>query len=171
MHSTRFNRPVIFTRHALQRMALRSITALELLDVVDTGDTRFKDETHLWAYKQLAGRTDNLICAYHFDYNPTPLIPVAGSAANVEAVIGGGTNQVRRGFGFRGNDVVDTTIVPPRPRLYGLVGAEMIEEAWKERQGAGYNLKAFHEAFLAQGTAPVKYIRQALLPQGKNDER
>ncbi len=63
MHSTRFNRPVIFTRHALQRMALRSITALELLDVVDTGDTRFKDETHLWAYKQLAGRTDNLICA------------------------------------------------------------------------------------------------------------
>ena len=25
--------------------------------------TRFKDETHLWAYKHLAGRTDNLICA------------------------------------------------------------------------------------------------------------
>jgi len=29
---------------------------------------------------------------------------------------------------------VDTSLVPPRPRLYGLVGAEMIEEAWKERQ-------------------------------------
>ena len=28
---------------------------------------------------------------------------------------------------------VDTSLVPPRPRLYGLVGGEMIEEAWKER--------------------------------------
>jgi hypothetical protein len=31
--------------------------------VIDTGDTRYKDETHLWAYKHLANRTDNLICA------------------------------------------------------------------------------------------------------------
>jgi succinate dehydrogenase / fumarate reductase flavoprotein subunit len=30
---------------------------------------------------------------------------------------------------------VDTTLIPPRPRLYGLVGAEVIEEVWKERQG------------------------------------
>ena len=29
---------------------------------------------------------------------------------------------------------VDTSLIPPRPRLYGLVGAEMIEEVWKERQ-------------------------------------
>jgi succinate dehydrogenase / fumarate reductase, flavoprotein subunit len=29
---------------------------------------------------------------------------------------------------------VDTSIIPPRPRLYGLVGAEIIEEAWKARQ-------------------------------------
>ncbi|MCA9229130.1 MAG: succinate dehydrogenase flavoprotein subunit [Planctomycetales bacterium] len=29
---------------------------------------------------------------------------------------------------------VDTTLVPPRPRLYGLVGGEAIEQAWKERQ-------------------------------------
>ncbi|MBA3482128.1 MAG: succinate dehydrogenase flavoprotein subunit [Pirellulales bacterium] len=28
---------------------------------------------------------------------------------------------------------VDTTLIPPRPRLYGLVGAEVIEEVWKER--------------------------------------
>ncbi len=28
---------------------------------------------------------------------------------------------------------VDTSIVPPRPRLYGLVGAEIIEQVWKER--------------------------------------
>lgn len=29
---------------------------------------------------------------------------------------------------------VDTSLVPPRPRLYGLVGAEVIEEVWGERQ-------------------------------------
>jgi succinate dehydrogenase / fumarate reductase flavoprotein subunit len=30
---------------------------------------------------------------------------------------------------------VDVSLIPPRPRLYGLVGAEVIEEVWKERQG------------------------------------
>jgi succinate dehydrogenase / fumarate reductase flavoprotein subunit len=28
---------------------------------------------------------------------------------------------------------VDTSLIPPRPRLYGLVGAEIIEKAWKSR--------------------------------------
>jgi succinate dehydrogenase / fumarate reductase flavoprotein subunit len=28
---------------------------------------------------------------------------------------------------------VDTSLIPPRPRLYGLVGAEIIEEVWKQR--------------------------------------
>ena len=32
---------------------------------------------------------------------------------------------------------VDTSLIPPRPRLYGLVGAELIEEVWKERQAPG----------------------------------
>jgi hypothetical protein len=31
--------------------------------VIDTGETKYKDETHLWAYKHLDNRTDNLICA------------------------------------------------------------------------------------------------------------
>jgi succinate dehydrogenase / fumarate reductase, flavoprotein subunit len=30
---------------------------------------------------------------------------------------------------------VDTSLLPPRPRLYGLVGAEVIEEEWKRRAG------------------------------------
>ncbi|OYU10401.1 MAG: DUF4258 domain-containing protein [Comamonadaceae bacterium PBBC1] len=30
---------------------------------IHTGETRFKDPTHLWAYKNLPGRTDNLVCA------------------------------------------------------------------------------------------------------------
>ena len=31
---------------------------------------------------------------------------------------------------------VDTSLIPPRPRLYGLAGAEVIEEVWKARQVA-----------------------------------
>jgi len=54
---------VILTRHAAQRMAERDITKAQLMLVIDTGDVRFKDDTHLWAYKHLAGRSDNLICA------------------------------------------------------------------------------------------------------------
>lgn len=43
---------------------------------------------------------------------------------------------------IKGNDVevtyedVDTSVVPPRPRLYGLVGADEIEKVWKERAAA-----------------------------------
>jgi succinate dehydrogenase / fumarate reductase flavoprotein subunit len=31
---------------------------------------------------------------------------------------------------------VDASLIPPRPRLYGLVGADEIEKVWKERQAA-----------------------------------
>lgn len=63
MFSARFQKPVVLTRHAQLRMAQRSISMQELLLVVDTGDTRSKDDTHLWAFKSLPDRTDNLICA------------------------------------------------------------------------------------------------------------
>ena len=33
------------------------------MSVIDTGDTRYKDETHLWAFKHFASRDDNLVCA------------------------------------------------------------------------------------------------------------
>ncbi len=63
MFSVRFKKPVVLTHHAILRMKQRSISLDELLLVVDTGDMRFKDDTHLWAYKQVPGRTDNLVCA------------------------------------------------------------------------------------------------------------
>lgn len=31
---------------------------------------------------------------------------------------------------------VDTSLIPPRPRLYGLVGGEIIEQVWNEREAA-----------------------------------
>ncbi len=63
MFSVRFQRLVVLTQHAKVRMGQRSISMDELLVVIDTGDTRFKDDTHLWAFKNLPGRTDNLVCA------------------------------------------------------------------------------------------------------------
>lgn len=42
-----------------------------------------------------------------------------------------GSNQPRLSY-----EEVDTSLIPPRPRLYGLVGAEVIEEVWNERAKA-----------------------------------
>lgn len=63
MYSIRFARPVIITQHARTRMAERNISETLLLGVIDTGDTRYRDETHLWAYKSFPDRADNLLCA------------------------------------------------------------------------------------------------------------
>ena len=41
----------------------------------------------------------------------------------------------RRAAGIRYEDV-DTSLMPPRPRLYGVAGAKLIEQVWKERQAS-----------------------------------
>lgn len=63
MNSTRFQRSVILTRHAEQRMSERGISDAMLLEVIDTGDTRYADATHLWAFKDFPARDDNCLCA------------------------------------------------------------------------------------------------------------
>jgi hypothetical protein len=63
MFSVRFNKAVVITQHAQLRMQQRAISVAELQDVIDHGDTRFKDETHLWVFMNLSGRSDNLVCA------------------------------------------------------------------------------------------------------------
>jgi hypothetical protein len=63
MFSTRFNKTIVITRHAQLRMIQGSIGVDELLDVIDNGNTRFKDVAHLWVYKHLPTRSDNLVCA------------------------------------------------------------------------------------------------------------
>ena len=35
---------------------------LNASEAIDHGDTRFKDETHLWVFMDLPGRFDNLVC-------------------------------------------------------------------------------------------------------------
>lgn len=63
MFSQRFSREIVITRHAEARMQERNITHATLLEVIDTGETRYSDATHLWAFKHFAGRHDNLLCA------------------------------------------------------------------------------------------------------------
>lgn len=63
MYSARFNLPVVITLHAEKRMLERSISREMLIDIIDTGTTKYRDETHLWVYKHYQDRSDNLICA------------------------------------------------------------------------------------------------------------
>ncbi len=63
MFSERFNKEIILTNHAKKRMRERNISGAELLSIIETGNLKFKDETHLWAFKFFENRNDNLICA------------------------------------------------------------------------------------------------------------
>ena len=40
-----------------------------------------------------------------------------------------------------------------------------LREAYKKQKGATYQLKDFNERFLSYGSAPVKYIRELMLPK------
>ena len=44
-------------------MKERSIDDTMLLDLIETGETKYKDEIRLWIFKDYTGRNDNLICA------------------------------------------------------------------------------------------------------------
>lgn len=53
---------VIITNHAVQRMKERDITKELILEVLESGDVKQKDEDRFWVYKNIHTRTDNLIC-------------------------------------------------------------------------------------------------------------
>jgi hypothetical protein len=63
MFSTRFDKPVVVTDHARRRMAERGVTESLLLDLIETGEARYKDATRFWVAKHYAERDDNLVCA------------------------------------------------------------------------------------------------------------
>jgi Domain of unknown function (DUF4258) len=63
MFSTRFDRQIIVTRHARQRMAERNVSDELLLRIIDMGGIRYRDASHLWAWLNVPGRNDNLLCA------------------------------------------------------------------------------------------------------------
>ncbi len=63
MLSARFKRLVVISNHAKIRMVERDISEIMLLEVIDYGDVRYKDDVHLWVYKTYPERHDNLLCA------------------------------------------------------------------------------------------------------------
>lgn len=63
MQSKRFDRLVVVTRHAARRMAERDISEALLLQAIDDGAIRYSDAAHLWAWLDVPGRSDNLVCA------------------------------------------------------------------------------------------------------------
>jgi hypothetical protein len=62
MFSRRFQRPVIITRHAFDRMIARKVTAELVLQIVDTGFVRYSDPIRIWAWLEVPERDDNLLC-------------------------------------------------------------------------------------------------------------
>lgn len=63
MFSSRFNRAIIVTRHAAQRMQERDVSAALLLEVIETGNIRNSDADRLWVWLNVSDRDDNLLCA------------------------------------------------------------------------------------------------------------
>jgi hypothetical protein len=51
MFSQRFNKPVLLTRHAQQRMTERHISEAMVADVIETGTLKRRDERYLWVFK------------------------------------------------------------------------------------------------------------------------
>ncbi len=62
MFSARFQREIVVTHHARLRMLARGVDDAVVLDVIDTGTARWKDDVRLWLFKEYDGRDDNLIC-------------------------------------------------------------------------------------------------------------
>lgn len=63
MNSKKFGLQIQITYHAHKRMTERRISEDLLKEIIETGQTRYKDESRLWIYKHIEGRDDNLICA------------------------------------------------------------------------------------------------------------
>ena len=66
MFSNRFQLPVVISGHAKIRMAERDVSEAMLLEVIDFGETRYKDVTHLWAFKEFPKR--HAICYVQYWY-------------------------------------------------------------------------------------------------------
>ena len=62
MYSKRFLLEVRLSHHTKLRMTERDISEEIIIDLVETGTTKYKDEKHLWIYKAYTSRHDNLLC-------------------------------------------------------------------------------------------------------------
>ena len=61
--SQRFGKNVWITKHARESMQKRGIDDAMLEMVIEQGEIKRQNQTHLWVFKRIETRTDNLICA------------------------------------------------------------------------------------------------------------
>ena len=61
--STRFGRKVWLTNHAIESMAKRGVTLVEVKRLIEEGRYVSKDTSHGWIFHQFESRHDNLVCA------------------------------------------------------------------------------------------------------------
>lgn len=62
MYSRRFGKSIIVTRHARERMAERAIDEAALVEVIETGEMQRVTQAHVFLFKPLPNRRDNLVC-------------------------------------------------------------------------------------------------------------
>ena len=62
MNSERFGCAIRLTDHANKRMVERDIDEARILDLIETGQVKYKDDRHLWLFKGYPDRADNLLC-------------------------------------------------------------------------------------------------------------
>jgi hypothetical protein len=43
-------------------MLERNVSESELIEIIETGAIKAKDEARIWIYREVAGRPDNLLC-------------------------------------------------------------------------------------------------------------
>ena len=63
MISVRFYKQIRITRHATDRMKDRYIDKTQLLDLIETGELKYKDGKCVWVFKTYFERIDNMVCA------------------------------------------------------------------------------------------------------------
>lgn len=62
MQSERFQKPIRLTDHARIRMDERGLNESTLLDLVESGQIKRKDERHIWIFKHYPEGHDNMLC-------------------------------------------------------------------------------------------------------------
>ena len=53
---------LLMTHKIRERMVQRSISEKEIIELLETGEKKYKDDMRLWIAKNIKGRDDNLLC-------------------------------------------------------------------------------------------------------------
>jgi hypothetical protein len=61
--SSRFNKNIWINDHARKSMLKRNVDDVALIEIIENGEIKYHNDDHIWVFKHIENRTDNLICA------------------------------------------------------------------------------------------------------------